>query len=549
MQGNCKDQRPACAKPRLLAGLIAWHQLLRFVPMFKKTLLIGLALLALALFPSLTQNLFAVSIVLAVGIAVTVLSPGKPLARLLFGGCAMLALSLAAIWMHFSNTAAIAGSLAMAGAVLTEDQLDEFKSVIRGISKYGDGLNSLSQADGGFDALSRLPATVKELAQGYAQLRADNAKLRKTMLSRDGSSGVRWIGDVPFVSDECANALTSVFVLECERMDERALKTLVSDSGARQRVLQAAKSFLGIEQRAALTTTDIPVPTVYIPQIVELVFKYGAARQYTTVYPMGAGTVKLPRLKVGEDNFVYLGSGTGGMSQAVPEKKVTAELVQFDANKCGGLIRIPTELEEDTFIQFGQFLARYIARAFARLEDQTLFLGDGSATYAGQIGVGPYCSANPTYLLQLGAGKTKPSDVTLADWRNLRAKVAPVILAGQAEAAYYFSPTFEPILRSFNQYPNFIIFSNENGKPTFDGWPVRWIGVGQTYVVTATPAAYIGFFGALNYWFMGERGQPRIEVSRDVFFATDELAMRALERIDINAVGVDAMAALQTAAS
>jgi hypothetical protein len=34
-----------------------------------------------------------------------------------------------------------------------------------------------------------------------------------------------------------------------------------------------------------------------------------------------------------------------------------------------------------------------------------------------------------------------------------------------------------------------------------------------------------------------------------VFFATDELAMRALERIDVEAMAIDAMATLQTAGS
>jgi len=55
---------------------------------------------------------------------------------------------------------------------------------------------------------------------------------------------------------------------------------------------------------------------------------------------------------------------------------VAAELITFTANKAGGLIRIPTELEEDTFIPIGQFLARYIARQLAKLEDKTMFLGD-----------------------------------------------------------------------------------------------------------------------------------------------------------------------------
>jgi HK97 family phage major capsid protein len=244
------------------------------------------------------------------------------------------------------------------------------------------------------------------------------------------------------------------------------------------------------------------------------------------------------------------------MSQSVSERRVQAQNVTFTANKFGGLVRIPTELEEDTFIPLGQFLARYIARQMAKGEDKALFMGDGTSTYANISGIGQYCVNNPSYLLQLVAGKTKPSDATLADFRNMRGKVNAQVLASSLtetnspEAAYYMHPSFEPFLRSFNQYPNFMVFERGvNGQPMFDGWPIRWIGVSQAYQTTAAPSSYLAFFGALPYWYLGTRNDLRVEVSREVFFATDELAMRALERFDVEAMAVDAMATLQTAAS
>jgi HK97 family phage major capsid protein len=359
---------------------------------------------------------------------------------------------------------------------------------------------------------------------------------------------VRWIGNKAFVSDDCAAALTSVFVLSCARL-ENGLESLIADAAARERVKAHAAGILGMEIRTAMSGTEIPLPTIYVPQVIELVYKYGQVRQYSTVFPLGAGTVKLPRLKAGEDDFGYFGAGTAGMSQAITEKRVTAELVTFTANKAGGLIRIPYELEEDTFIPIGQFLARYIARQLAKLEDKTMFLADGTSNYANQTGIGPYCVANPTYLLQLAGGKTKPSDATLADLRNLRSKVSPALLSGGFDPAYYLNSTWEPALRAFNTYPNFIVYENVNGQPKFDGWPVRWIGVSQPYLTTAAASTFIAFFGDLSYWYLGERGAPRVEMSREVFFATDELAMRALERIDVEAMGIDAMATLETAAA
>jgi HK97 family phage major capsid protein len=416
---------------------------------------------------------------------------------------------------------------------MTQTQIEEFKNQLVKLEEYSVNLKNKTQQ-------------IEDLGRRYDTMHSELRALRKSGVAGIGA-GVRWIGNKPFVSDDCARAITSVFVLQCAQLNN-GLESLIADASARERVKAFAAGILGIETRTAMSGTEIPLPTVYAPQVIELVYKYGQARQYATVYPLGAGTVKLPRLKAGENDFGYLGAGTAGMSQSITEKQVTAELVTFTANKCGGLIRIPYEIEEDTFIPIGQFLARYIARQLAKLEDKTLFIGDGSGTYASQTGVGPYCVANPTYLLQLAAGKTKPSDVTLDDLRNLRSKVSGALLSGGFDCAYYLSPTYEPMLRSFNKYPNFIVYENTNGQPKFDGWPVRWVGVAQPFLTSAAASTFIAFFGDLSYWFLGERGAPRIEVSREVFFATDELAMRALERIDVEAMAIDAMAALETAA-
>jgi len=422
---------------------------------------------------------------------------------------------------------------------LSSEQVEEFEDLVRECAAQVPKFRGQSEKLGRLEKL-------------YDEMHGEVKKLRKSAIGGGSQAGVRWLGNKPFVSDDCAKALTAVLVLDCARI-KGALDSMIPDETNRNNLLALSCGALGIEQRTAMTTTEIPVPTIYVPQIIELVFAFGAARQYATVFPLGSGTVKLPRLKAGEDDFGYFGAGAAGMSQSITEKKVTAELVTFTANKAGGLIRLPYELQEDTMIPIGQFLARYIARQLAKLEDKTLFLADGTAGYASQTGVGPYCVANTDYLLQLDAAKTLVSDITLEDLRALRGKVSPAVLAnmaanGQTSASYFLHPTMEPLLRSFNKYPNFVVFTNENGKPMFDGWPIHWIGVGATNNGLAQPGTFAAFFGDLSYWYLGERGTVRVEVSKEVFFATDEIAMRALERIDVEALAIDAMATIRTGA-
>ncbi|HEX9046102.1 MAG TPA: phage major capsid protein, partial [Verrucomicrobiae bacterium] len=167
-------------------------------------------------------------------------------------------------------------------------------------------------------------------------------------------------------------------------------------------------------------------------------------------------------------------------------------------------------------------------------------------------GIGAYCVTNNAYLRVLKAGNTMVTDATLADFRAMRALVNPAVLAnmaqtGQTSAAYYMHPSLEALLVTFNTIGQPLVYvPASNGKPaTLDGWPIRWIGVSTPNDNNAHPNGFVSFFGDLSFWYLGERGAVRVEISKEVFFQTDELAMRALERIDIEAMAIDAMAAMQ----
>lgn len=438
---------------------------------------------------------------------------------------------------------------------MTEAQVKEFQGILEGMKGY-EGLfkelAEMSKAEGGFAAIRKLPELLKGEQKRNDELAAEVKKLQKQLLTNKRGTGVTWRQrddgrQEGFVSDDCARAIASLFIVTCAQQ-QRWPATMQGEE-VQQRMLGEACEVLGIQQRAAssLSGTEIPLPTIYTPQVVELVWKYGQIRQYGTVFPLGAGTVLLPRLKAGEDKFAYLGVGTAGMSQAVVKKQVAAENVTFTANKFGGIIGIPTELEEDTFIPMGQFLARYIARRFAYGEDDTAFNADGTATYANIKGIMKYCIDNTDYLVEMAAGKTKPSDATLQDFRDMRAVVSA---AAYFESAYYMHPTMDALLVTFNTINNPRIYERlPNGQATLDGFPIRWTGVHQPYSKAAAAGKNLATFGALSYGYLGERGAPRVQTSLDVYFVNDEIAMRALERIDFELMAVDAVSTLKTPAA
>lgn len=416
--------------------------------------------------------------------------------------------------------------------VLTPEQVKEFEGIVGEVSAGWAKIKDLPNSIAGFDT------RFKAVEDGMVKLQAEAAKYKKLMLARE-DGGVKWINGVPFVSDGCAKALAGQFIACCYRQDRWPKQFSGEDTQAR--MLGLACEYLAVE-KTALTSSDIPLPTIYMPQVIELVYAYGQFRQYSTVFPLGAGTVNLPQLKTGEDDFTFYNA-----SGAITEKKVSAQNVTFTAKKCGGIVRIPTEIEEDTFIALGQFIARYISRRFAALEDKCGFIGDGSATYGTITGVGPYCLANPTYLIKLANGKTASDDSTIKDWRAIRAKVNPQVLRS-GRGAYYCNSTCEGLLTSFNTIGQPLVYipSMNGADAKLDGFPVRFTGVHPAHNPgVANAAAVLTNFGDLSYWYLGERGQPRVETSREVYFASDEIGMRALERIDIQPLAPDAMSALQ----
>jgi HK97 family phage major capsid protein len=73
--------------------------------------------------------------------------------------------------------------------------------------------------------------------------------------------------------------------------------------------------------------------------------------------------------------------GSIAMSGAVTEKSPTLTFASLESHKVGGIVRLPREIDEQSIVPMGQFLARYGAVEFARAEDTWGFLADGTGTY------------------------------------------------------------------------------------------------------------------------------------------------------------------------
>jgi HK97 family phage major capsid protein len=236
------------------------------------------------------------------------------------------------------------------------------------------------------------------------------------------------------------------------------------------------------------------------------------------------------------------------MSSAFPEKTTPLSFASLESHKVGGIVRLPREIDEQSVVAMGQFLARYGAIEFARAEDQWAFLGDGSATFDNVKGILQVAKENNKHLV-LGAGKTKPSDATLDDLRAMRRNVNKAALNGRL-SAYYLDSTWETRLPSFKTSAEQNVYQRlPDGTAVLDGYPIVWTDVLEPYGMLASADKVIAVFGALSFWWMGEHGAPRMDTSEHVWFANDQLAVRFIEELDFDYMATDATATLMTAAS
>lgn len=419
-------------------------------------------------------------------------------------------------------------------AGLTPEQIREFEGILnefKDIGKLIPGLKELGETEGGFAMIKKLPELLKSEQTRNDELSAKVKKLEKRLV--DDNQRVKWVNGVGFVSDECAKFLGSMFVLKA--CQDNKVKGAMAES-----LLTKACGILGLETKAAIAATDIPLPTMYSQQIVELVYQYGIARKACTVYPLQGNSMKLPRLKTGEPQFSFI-----AVSGAVTEKVPQSEWITFTPGKAGGIVRIPSEIEEDSIFDIGQFVARYIARQMAYWEDYCLFLGDGTATYNTIQGIGKQATTDST-VLQLTAGNSSSDKITLANMRAIRTLVNGTVLK---TAKYYLHPSMEALLVSFNTSATVTPYVRNGQSCTLDGFEIVWTAIAPVYSTSATLNAYQVFFGDLSWWYFGVRRDMDVQTSRDVYFATDEVGVRALERFDIRVMGQKCSSALQLSAS
>jgi len=297
----------------------------------------------------------------------------------------------------------------------------------------------------------------------------------------------------------------------------------------------------GVEIKAAGEGQNVTggalIPEEFDNQLIELREKYGVARRNAKIVPMTSDTKNTPRRTSGLT--VY----NPDENQTITDSRKGWDSVLLNSKKFAVLTYYSSELADDVLMNLADDLAFEVAWAFSLQEDQCFFLGDGTSTYFHILGITQKLlglDSTISHIAGLHVGPTgtasSNADYTIDDFTAVVGLLPAYADIGNAKwyvhRGFYFNSMLNTALKAGGVFAAEIIGSLISGQPKYLGYDVEYV-----QVMPQTPAGsqIMAIFGDMNLGArLGDRKQTTIAIDASIGFANDQLALRGIERLDIN---------------
>jgi HK97 family phage major capsid protein len=270
------------------------------------------------------------------------------------------------------------------------------------------------------------------------------------------------------------------------------------------------------------------VPEEFDASIVDLRNEYGVARRELEVVPMMSDTKVVPRRSAGLTAYPV------GEASTITASDKTGDNIRLVAKKWGVIARYSSELAEDAVISIADDLASEIAYAFAYAEDNSAFNGDGTSTYSGNVGFKNALLAGSK--VTAATGNTSFGELDLADFHAMTAKAANWAWRAGGPKWYISRAGYAASMERLQIAAggNVVADVANGGVPRFLGYPVVFCDIMNTTLGAQTSTDGLAYFGNARLAAkLGDRRGMALAQSTDVYFTTDEIAIRGTERFDI----------------
>lgn len=277
------------------------------------------------------------------------------------------------------------------------------------------------------------------------------------------------------------------------------------------------------------------VPEEMETGIIDLRAQYGALRRIAQLFPMGSGTLPIPKWASGATAYF------AGEETATTASDAALGNVLLVAKEVSALTRYSQSLAEDAIIDMAAFIANEHAYAFAVKEDSCFIDGDGTSTYGGIVGLKALLETSGMAGIYTAATNTDtPAEVIAAELAMVIAKLPSYARMG---ARWLCSPAFEAAIIG-----RLKLAGGGNTIQTIGGAIVEQGMAG--YPVTVCEPCYSSltddltgkamlFFGNFQQGVaLGERRGITVQVLRERYAEYRQIGVIGTERIDINCHGV-----------
>ena len=280
------------------------------------------------------------------------------------------------------------------------------------------------------------------------------------------------------------------------------------------------------------------VPDEFQNDLIDLREKFGVFRQNAKIVPMASDTRSDPRRVQGLTAYFV------GESTAATQSDKQWDRVRLTAKKLMVLTKYSNELNEDAVLNIGDDLAGEIAYAFALKEDQCGFIGDGTSTYGGIVGVvNALKNLDPTpaniagLVIASGTGYgTSYNSIVLSDFNKVVATLPEYAdVPGETKwivSKFFWGSVMQKVATAAggNRVADIQAGSLEK---SFLGYPVV---VSQVMPKVSAANQVCALFGNLRLGArLGDRRVTTISMSEHALnaFEQDEVVIRGTERFDI----------------
>jgi HK97 family phage major capsid protein len=273
------------------------------------------------------------------------------------------------------------------------------------------------------------------------------------------------------------------------------------------------------------------VPTELETAILDMRDSFGSFRRRACVWPMGSDSSVFPR-RTGTAVAAFVGEGASADTGA--STTIGMDGVNLTAKKLAAMVKLSSELTEDSIVDLVNYVAYEMAWALAAKEDDCAFNGDGTSAYGGMRGI-------TQIVLDGNHGKAKVTAASghntfaLLDSTDLGALAGAVRASAIPRAAWFVSQvglgnTFQRLAGASGA----LQMSEADGIPTatYNGFPIILCQKLPQSTSSLTGTAMMAFGDMYAGAVLGQRRGLTIARTSDRYLDTDQIAVLVTERFD-----------------